>query len=492
MHFKKKLLSLAFLAYGQYAHAVTSKTFFQPRTLCNDATLELTLTNYRLFHNTYSDKPYSKPKQRAMFAMQSTYYFQETDSAHGLARYFLLGNKSELSVKEDGSGDIGSEWVKLHTADNNYSAKFTLRPQRSVYGSIWNFSLDFSEILDGLWMQLLMPMVRAEQKTHIRQFDNPQEGISTDLEGNPIRTIKEAFNVPEMLYGKIHSSKVTTFGMDDVQLKIGYNALFTDTYHLALYVNMLIPMGSEPNAVYMFEPIVGGTHFGAGVGLNFDYKVMKVGKHEINILSDFKYRYMFAADETRTVDLKPNGQWSRYLSLAKANNPSGRLIGTNFLTGSLRVEPKNTIDWWTAVHYKYCQLHVELGYDLWWRDKENITLRKPWPTYTENLGIFDISREGTGNETSSSMANISESALDSSANQAPSDGAFVRITNNNINLSSAAHDSALSQKIFLGLSYNALFLGQPSLFGVGATYEFGSRNTAANQWAVFAKTGFNF
>lgn len=490
--FKKSLLSAALMLCSQHSFAATGKTFFQPRTFCNDSGLELTLTNYRLFHNAYENRPYAKPKQRSMLATQSTYFFEQTDSAHGLARYFMLGNNTQLSVVQDGSGNIGSAWIKLYAADNDYNSKFTIRPERVTYGSLFNFSADFSKILDGLWLQLLFPVVRAEQKTRINQFDSGPEGIALNSQSEPIATIEEAFNVPEMLYAKIRSSKVTVFGLDDFQVKLGYDILYTDVYHFAVYFNMLVPMGSSPTAVYMFEPIVGGTHLGVGLGLNFDYKVMKTGKHEINIMSDFKWRYVFSSDELRTFDLKPNGQWSRYLALAKANDPASRLEGPNYLTKTLKVKPNNTFDWWTAVHYKYCQLHFELGYDLWYRDREEVSMHKPWQAFAENVGIYDIARAGTGDETSASMANISQSNLPASPNVAPSDGAFVRITNANIDLSSAAHPSALSQKIFVAFSYNSSFIGQPSLIGVGASYEFGSRNTAANQWAVFAKSSLSF
>ena len=85
-----------------------------------------------------------------------------------------------------------------------------------------------------------------------------------------------------------------------------------------------------------------------------------------------------------------------------------------------KVTPGSQIEYWLAVHYAYCQWNVELGYNLWWRAKDSITLLGSLPS---NTGIYDLAGAVIHNPISASKANISQSAI--GPNQAPSDATFT-------------------------------------------------------------------
>jgi hypothetical protein len=152
----------------------------------------------------------------------------------------------------------------------------------------------------------------------------------------------------------------------------------------------------------------------------------------------------------------------------------------------VEVTPRGTVDFWLALNQKIHSWNIEVGYDLWWRQKEKVELPCcPTPLDANTLGIADIACPTSG--TTASTATISQSVY-----QVTSDPSFVALTDSNLNLNSAAHPNVITNKVYLASSYS---LERPHCrytFGLGGSYEVACNPNALNQWAAWGVVGFSF
>jgi hypothetical protein len=206
-------------------------------------------------------------------------------------------------------------------------------------------------------------------------------------------------------------------------------------------------------------------------------------------MMDFKYRYIFKARERRSIDLCSNLDWSRYLLLANISDPITPIPAINILTTDVHVTPRSEVNFWTALHYERCDWGFELGYNLWWRQREKVSLDGV-PAIAD-LGIFDLAGAAVLNPTSASTATISQSV--GGTNPVVSDPTFVTLTIADLNLESAQHPRAVSHKVYAGGDYRCCWCQNEILVGVVGSYEFaGTKRNALQQWAIFGKLGISF
>lgn len=498
MKFRTKSMLAAIMtlagASSLVAGDVTSKTFFTPRTTSSDAGLELALSNYNIYHSNYPIKPYKRPEHKAMFLMQNTYFYQESDSGSDLARYFLLDKKTELEIKENGLGDIGSQAIGLVTDDREFDALFKIRPERRVYGDLFNIHMDASSFIEGLWLNVLIPIVKVKHDIELKCCERGPRGEAKNSTNDCIETCEDAFNNSDWLHGRLSRNTENRSGVDDVQVKLGWNFWHDAKNHWGIYGVASLPTGHRPQSDFLFEPTVGSRHWGLGLGTNFDWRFWEIEeKHIFNFMADVKWRYHFSASEHRSFDLC-NGPWTRYLTVANACTPDVPLDGINFFTHNVRVRPRNMVDLWLAAHYHYEEWNIELGYNLWWRDSEQVRLGKSFDSCCRDFVLFDWSAVEADCPprpiVSSSCATIDQARF--GRNAAPSDAELTRVTDNQINIHSAEHGKALSHKFYLGGSYNTNFLDHPASLGIGTSYEWANNNKALDQWAIWLKTSFGF
>ncbi len=477
---------------GAHAGSKTSQTIFVPRNMSCDSAKELSLHNYQLFHSDYDKSPYKYPKHKALVSLEGTGFYQESDSGEELARYFLLDDKTSLNVNEDGLGDIGSHWLGLVTDDandDNFNSTFSIRPWRRVWGALLNYHVDLSEIARHWWLSILIPIVKVEHDIRFRECDETFPGEGKNTHGDVIATVADALNDREKHFGKFSLNKQSESGIDDMQLKAGWNIVNRHRGHVCMYKVFTIPMGSLADPMYVFSPSHGtARHWGIGSGLSADWDFSHFGKHIFNVAFDFKYRYHFSGTECRSFDLK-NGAWTRYLQVVKSDAKDEQLQGINFFTKEFSVRPRSTVDFWSALHWQYKTWNLEVGYDFWWRDAESIRLRCPWDEAREDIGIYDAftEAEAQGTGISASTATICQSDNNIGGNPVPHDSVFTRVTARDLDLGSARHQSATSHKIFGGTSWDGMFFDSPAMAGFGGSYEFNDDNTAMDNWALWIK-----
>ncbi len=482
---KSYLLNILLIVSSIYSKDISSQTFFMPRGVNENSIIELALQNYRMYHNNYSkdEKPYLTPKDRALLNIQSNYFYKESDNAEAISRYFLLGNKPFLRVKQQGgAGTVASKWLGLSRKDGTFDSTLSISPERTAFGTVLNYHQDLSMLYPGIWASFMLPVVKTEHNLNMEIISKGAEGDASYL-----RTVIDAFNQEELRYGKFSRLKISKTGLDDIQVKTGFNFTKDQDMRLGVYADLSIPIEGKPSAEYLFGHVLGnGGHIGIGVGSNFEFALADYENHFLSLVGDIKYKYLLPSTEERSFDLKSNGEWSRYLLVSRKGFATQPLPGINFFTRDLKISPRDRAEVLVAMHYNYSDFNLELGYNFWWRNGERVSLRQPWIEDSENIGVFNPFA------ISLSDASASTATISQSFNDVIQDNQFIRIKESDLDLESSSHKAALTHTFYVGAAMDTIFLDSPWMFGGGLAYEVSKDNTAMNNWSLWLKTCYSF
>lgn len=451
-----------------------SHSFLKPRSITTNNVFQDNLNLYWWYHDVLCEE------NCIWWTMQISPFVQRSTNSKDTAEFFFPCNKSEISIKENGTGDVGSLWLNLIAADDqSFDASASMRPVRTVAGAFFEFRLDFSAIICHSWADVAFAVIHAKHDLHFCETLSNYPGVACD-----VATVGQALDQEGWLFGKFQQCSLTRRGIDDIQLKFGYDWFYCDTNHFSPYIVGTIATGKNDHSVeYIFDPIIGSNHGSIGVGAIGDYRILDSDIIELTLLTDIKYRYVLRATDRRSFDLCKNGDWSRYLQVVQQCAPSNSLPGINLLTQEVRVTPGSTVDVWLALHYQQCQWNVECGYDFWWRAKELIKLC----SFPENFGIYDLAGDCTSNPVSASNARICQSIVN---NIPKSDASFVALTASDLDLNSGASPKALSNTLYLAAAYNGYLRNSPAFIGFGGSYEWGHKSLS--NWAVWLRCALAF
>jgi hypothetical protein len=453
-------------------------TFLRPRSITFDQTFELALTNYDRYHRQ-SDQ---------IVSLYASPLYQRSTHESALAKFFLPNDKQCIAVREDGLGDVGSLWIDLISSDDtSFSSTVCLQPQRSSVGAYFLMHFYGDCLTSGLWASMSFAAINVKNNLHLCEDAVINPGTMSNLQ-----TVTQALNNSEWLFGKWSACSLSKSGVDDIQIKLGYNYVFCDDALLGLYIIGGIPTGTKPHARYVFEPLIGSNHGSFGLGVKADYGFVFCDDHVIELMLDCKYRFIFSAQEYRSFDLCKQGKWSRYLQLVDAQAPLLSFPAINYLTKPVQVTPKSTVDLWLSMHYAYGDYNIEVGYDFWYRQKEQIRARCECPFFNDvQIGIFDMNGTLCGaTPTSGSSTNITQSIV--GPNSVVSDSSFVALTQADVNIASGASPKALTSKVYGSFAYTPEVCEIPLLAGVSGSYEFSHHNKLFNQWAIWVTLGISF
>ena len=488
MRFCRLLIMSAFICVPCYANHKTceSHTFFVPRQITTNSIFELAL-NQNWFYA-------KKIENSFQFEISATPFFQQSKDGKCLAGYFLRGGKTSLVFDEINNNpqNICSLWFGIESDLNTqfFNGTLCMEPERRSYGSY--FSIDLSKRCEkySLWFQIGFAAMRTEHKLNM---SSAIQEVAGPLSNFNLGTIDEfdsiicALNNPDWNFGKFSQCKQERSGVDDVQVKLGFDWFHREKNqnHLSAYIVGTIPTGKKQESTFIFEPLVGSKNGSIGIGCNTDF-TWQINSVDLTWLFDINYRFRFSAEQCRSFDLCANGEWSRYLLVVPQDQHLNTQPGINLFSLNASVKPGNTIDLWTAFNLNLNSFALEIGYNFWWKKKEEICLRQ---NISETFGIFDLAGMN-GVPQSASTANISQSAI--GQNQASSDVSFVTLTTSDLNLDSAAHPKALSSTVYCALGWHPTTSKASFLIGFGGQYEFAHNNSALEQWAVWGKLGVMF
>ena len=405
-----------------------------------------------------------------------------------IKKYFNIDHAPAMNVvQESGTGVIDSLWFQvIATPGNYYTSTLSFNPVQQTYGALlycaWQLPWDFALTVNTAF-------VNRKNNMHIHEANL----FPNDLGQVPgLATLTQAFTSTGMSYGKIDGGQ-SKGGVDDLQIKLIRNfqwcdeSLFVDVYGL-----VGVPTGRGSKAVYLFEPIVGSNHVQCGLGLNAEKSFDIPMCDRFALYGEFKWRYGFKAKETRSFDMTPNGEWSRYLLFTTPSVPALPFAAINELTFKADVTPRSSIDLLLAAHYEVDRWSVELGYNLWYRQAEKVSIKND--TTISQYGIADlvgIAGMPTLVPTSASTANISQGVLPG-PNQIVSDPVYTTVLPSNINLASGAAPASFSNGIYASLGYTSLCTRYPVDVGINASYEKGSNRNTLDVVSVWANLDIRF
>ncbi len=509
-----------------------SRSFLRHRPTSQDMSLQYALDRYFLDYEKdadievrkeerqkahqkkISDKKNSQPHWRdaaavhrsnvtvepRFFTVQSTLFYNHSQKPEKLARYFLKGGKNCLVVAQTPMGtaatpvptdpvsaDINSWWLEVSSSDPSqiFSSNITLAPQRRVIGFAWNLRFDLNAYLRHTWLEVFAPLVHVRQTTNL--IERNVKGRGNYALG--LNNATQGLDNPEWCYGRILSCKTrTSTGLDDVKITFGWDFVKRECVVANWYANLFVPTYPGSKSHYLFESTIGsGGHVGLGMGMDVDFNVYDNGEFVLNLLFDARYAYFLPHHERRSIDLCANGEWSRYMLVAKEGQPlSTSYPAINYFTRDVKVSPRSNAEFLTLIHLEHKRFNIELGYNFWWRQAESLKLTC---NIENEVGIFDISQRvlfAPAPLTTSSQATIIQAA------SAPLDPTPTYVTNSDFNLESARMPKSITSKLFVAMGYDIEWRKRPILLGGGFSYEFAHTKAAYQQWGIFFKNSLSF
>lgn len=476
---KITIIALLFATDAKALHECVSHAFV-PRSITTDLVYVDALNMYRRHHQD-SDKT---------VLYTGSFLYQVSNQSRQLGSAFLLGNGSAtMSVAQNPPADVNSAWLGLTSVAPQVPFQGTLgiAPQRKVFGYYGNWYANLDSWWCGLWADVSSAILNVRHTLHCQEtgtFANANPGITS---------ISDALSNPSYKYGKFFcglcDQEKRRTGIDDVQLRFGYNYTWCENNKIGLYAIGTIPTGRKPTAEYIFEPLVGSRHGSAGIGVITEYQFDGCSCDQdfsLTLLSDFNYRYVFSAHECRTFDLLAHGPLSRFLLVSLQTNPDLPLTGINFFTQKINVRPRSTIQWLLALNYEWCNWDLEIGYNLFWKQKERIKNNLFFDPI-QTVGIFDLGC--TQSCTSASRATIGTFDI-------TSDSTFIPLGPDALNPASALAGRTLTNKVYLAGAADGCWCNCVNWFvGLGGSYEFVVKHDKCNAlqyWGIFGKAGISF
>ena len=440
-----------------------------------------------------------------------------------LARYFFMNGKTDLIAADVSSNDFPPQPYDLFTRHFNirtrlstFRSQISIRPETSQAGVGLMVRKAFcvnEEKGRGFFTSLSAPIMKVRNNLNFQEtIINNGGGVrftTGAVETNPywVANMTEAFQQAAFQFGKISPFAMTETGVADIEWKVGYEWIQQEPFHLESYLGLLIPTGNKPNAEYLFQPIVGQGHhwgiiYGSAVGIHIweNSDASKTLRVEYALHS----QYLFKNTQCRSLDLmcKP---WSRYIelysdvdqaivALTLASDVDRELFksnGINLLTTDVKVRPGFSFNMTMAGIYDTGNWSLEAGYNLYYRQTECLKLACPWQEgpaikYINGEGFTNPVRDITGNRLLEFAPEISNSKT------ALIDYKFNVLTEQDLNLNSAASPSILTYTLYGSAGYNWSDREYPLFANLGGSYEFSSSNAAIERWTIWAKMGLSF
>jgi hypothetical protein len=476
---------------------------------------------------------YSQLKQKEdgcdrMF--QAVVFGSSTTNGADLASYFSPFGVRRLRVSEDtdtalaGDYQLFSPFFGVITTTtptvNPFLSVISLCPTHTEVGvgfgyrhQVWHNEDETT----GLYFYVTAPVINVQNKMHLRETILESAGALTGTVLNgaavpvPVSDIvttygsmKAALNQSDWNFGRITDCTMSKTGLADITAVLEYRWLEHEPCHIESYAGFLIPTGNKVKGKYMFEPIVGhGQHWGIVWGGNFGLKIWESEERGCKIRAELTNNsmYLFSKAQMRSFDV--NGRpWSRYidvyLNLAQATEANtlggaaGAFVSTpgiNVFTQSVDVTPglSHTVN--SAFVFDWGKWQGEIGYNFYARAAELVKLCS-FPT---DVAFKDARGLGLTQPLQDIAASPDDNSLVNSAGVALALYDRCIITEQDLDLASAATPAILSNILYASLGGRCEKRDYPVFGNVGVSFEFSDRTKAAPQrWGLWVKGGISF
>jgi len=477
---KTILLLLLSIPTIQSIDQYTNQTFMFPKEISGSFGMEQASWN----NIAYNKKNYGQ-------ALQAYGYGQTSISDPENPKYYLFNFLDSLIVQsgkdpynqESFTRNILGAWIGINDT-TPFEQSFTLTPQQSQYGVTIGFSQDLSNFFDmallrNLSFNVSIPVVHIKNQL-VFQGDPI---ILNALQGNNATSM----NLSEPWQYLILDETVqedTKFTNVKFQFATKYQS--EDDVQVATTSFAIFPCTPSVTNKVLFEPVYGyNGHIVLGSGVNFQFPLLRSIDELTRICLYFgvENKFLFGNDQQRTLELKGK-PYSRYMPIYDRH--TGKMVpGVNVFTKDCFVEPYNIVNFILGLRYKYKDSVSEIGYELWAKDTEKVTINTGDIWQENRYAIANINGQGELNESV-------QTANGSSINYVVPDTENTYIKLKDLTRLTACARTALVHRVYTSLGYGNNKTTTNVFCNLGLYMEITQNNAAMSNWGAWLKAGLTF
>ena len=511
---KKRLLAIiaaGFLAANIYA-GDTKRTELVMRDQRNLAASVTTYNRLIPDEKALEDKIATK--------WQVTGFYKETQRTKRLGEVFGANGKNWIKVgnsQDVATNDANVENnLLLHfmhtgidgtiTTSNTLAGKIQFNPRLTAYGTRLDTHICLDNIVKGLYFKNNIVCTHIKHNLGAAYLDltsgattggtgapSPYDSINTETAASETIYLNQLFNGTSLTRSyslkdqqdPLHFAKMggpsSRTGIENIESELGIKLLDKENAHFAINMALLIPTGDRPLGEYLWEPRLGNNHWAFGGGFEAFGRLWNNTDEYLNVFARLNYRYQFEATEKRTLGIKgifADQYYNRHILshyyILGYNGRKGLFPAANVLTKDVSVKPGSMIDAALDFSYKHKKFCFDLGYNLYWKDSENVSLKEG--SWTDN--IIGIAHQSYNANTAFSSSWLKPGT------------SWINYTN--IDTTVAESPEILSHTFFGGLGYMMKLFDNPFMLGAGASYEYGYDRAAADAFTFWGKFGMAF
>jgi hypothetical protein len=417
----------------------------------------------------------------------------------GLDHFFSPHGKSTLDVIEfnpnapseaNDTKDFEARHFNIETRHHTFHSVLRLHPRHSFYGAGLAYR---QRIWNAWWVNISTAVMRVKNEiVRSEHIINDGGGVvsGVGLDGRPrFGSVTQALESQGMRFGRIDGHSHEKTGLADIEFAIGWDGYNNGTAHYRSYVGGVFPTGNRPDARFLFPPVIGNNHhYGVLFGGNIGFILYETNAHIFRHEIDTHGRYLFPNEQERSFDLEGR-EWSRYMEVyssrhqaevaRQSKDTNAGSFGINVFTRRVRVEPRFSTTFNTALIWEYCALlTAEVGYNFFARQGEKIIFQP----FNREVALKHVKGAGITTRSRTIKDNFSNDELN----------VFRPIRENEFDENSAAHPPVIAQTIYAAVGYRVFDGWCPTTLSVGGSYEFSHSNSGLRKWMVWGKLAFDF
>jgi len=484
-------------------------------------------------YTTFNEMICDKNNDRIGGFVEGTVFYGRSNNGAALGRNFGADGTNSIFLRNErrathASGgqlpsiDLNARrpqvWndLLLHNVDNlnnTLTGSLKFDPKQTSFGVRLDYLQRLDKWVDGLYFHVILPIVNVKNDlnmthtglTGIGALTAGTESVSlnTLLKGGTVTRLAAnaaagANNQSALTHGKMANNSET--GLGDLELRVGWRFLQNDKYHAGLNGAVLFPTADDRDGEFLWEAVTGESKWALGLGLDGAATLWEEKDQNLKICGNLNYRYLFEGSERRTLPLNTLTYSSDATGAGTFKTISNPILSPYYLVGdsaaaaatslkplanvstlNIDVKPGSQIDGTVSLAYNNGCFCMDLGYNLFWKERESISLKQTWSNNKYGVPAGNFRVDNNQFDQTDSIAGTA----------APETQAFIQ--SSHLDPTAAETPSQVVHKFFLGLGYYARTWDYPVMLGAGAAYELPSSNRdACEGYSLWGKLGIAF
>lgn len=146
---------------------ISAHSFFRPRPISQDLSLEMALSQYNLYYNAQLLQGCgSCDDEHSWVDIQATPFYYQSTARKEIGEFFSPHSKEDFLIGQDNASDISSVWLELISQTAHpYSSVMSLRPERKAFGATFKLFFDLGtwlksscNCLGSTWLSIYVPV----------------------------------------------------------------------------------------------------------------------------------------------------------------------------------------------------------------------------------------------------------------------------------------------------------------------------------------------